>query len=460
VVPVPVVLRADADPQVGLGHWARLRALAEALAEAGVPVHWATRGGALLASVDAAAAAEPLPGPPGSPFASDLAAVAQRARPGGWIMVDHYGAGEGDLAALRAAVPGVRVLVIDDHQRRTGGDLRLAMAGPAMPGGLGGLEFAPLRAAFRHARRSAVGSSRAGVVVAFGGADPRGLAAQAVDRLAATPWSRQPLTVIAPPARAAALGLVERSARWPGGGSCRFALPDGELAALLAGSALVVSACSTTALEASAAGAPTVAVLTADNQAPLAAALRSAGMTVLVDPAGLATANPASGQAIDGLGAYRVLAALGLPMAPDLAPLAADAPVVAEATPGDAAEVWLLNGHADIRRWSVRPAPIPWADHLRWWASRPLVLLARIGDQAVGCSRLHGGWVDIAVHPQARRRGVARVLLAAAVARGGGRALIRRDNAASLALFTAAGFTAGVAATDPGFTILTRGNAP
>jgi len=434
---VGVVLRCDASPTVGLGHWARCRAIADAVAAGGGTARWATRGGATLAALDASAAVEPLPSDIDAPFASDLAAIDPP--PAGWIVVDHYGANDADLAALQRG--GARVAVFDDHQQRRA-DLRILLAG--VPGDrsamLAGLAYAPLRPAFRLARLSRTVSD-GGVVLMFGGADPGRLSSAVIASLRRTAWASHPLTVIASDPVAAAQDLDAALAAWPGGGRRWYGMPPSAIAALLRSAESVVCACSTSALEALAVGAPTVAVCSLDNQRALGRALTAAGVVVVECPTAAVAAMPGvASPFIDGLGAERIVAALGLAIAPSMPPPAGPL-AIRTATEADCAEVWAINTHVATRRESLSPRPIPWSDHLAWWRSRPPdLLVASLGGMVVGCMRVRDGWVDIAVHPVAQRRGVASALLRASAAAGGRRAIISAGNDASLALFAKAGY--------------------
>jgi RimJ/RimL family protein N-acetyltransferase len=129
------------------------------------------------------------------------------------------------------------------------------------------------------------------------------------------------------------------------------------------------------------------------------------------------------------------------------------------ATAADEALLLVWANDVGTRAAGFRPDPISAEDHRRWLADRlgsasGRLLVGMAGDVPVGQIRLDrdaGGRVEIgiAVAPEARGRGVGHELLRAALDEArrdddlrpsGFLARIRPDNAASIALFTGAGF--------------------
>jgi RimJ/RimL family protein N-acetyltransferase len=130
--------------------------------------------------------------------------------------------------------------------------------------------------------------------------------------------------------------------------------------------------------------------------------------------------------------------------------------------PATAADESLLLAWANdpvTRAAGFRPDPIAAEDHRRWLADRlrstsGRLLVGTAGDVPIGQIRLdrHGDGrveIGIAVAPEARGRGIGHDLLRAALEEArrddalrptGFVARIRPDNAASIALFTGAGF--------------------
>jgi len=144
----------------------------------------------------------------------------------------------------------------------------------------------------------------------------------------------------------------------------------------------------------------------------------------------------------------------------DLAPLPAGmsgSVSLRAATPDDEGRVWVYNDDPSARRAALHTAPIPWASHRTWYASRladpgTSIWIVESGGEPVGTVRIEArGEEDdfsIALSPGARGRGIgtAAVRLAAqrhGEARPGKRlvALIRPDNDASVRAFERAGFS-------------------
>ena len=301
-----VWFRCDGGGTVGWGHLSRCRLLAAACSEVGRVVRWVCRDDPVVKKVLGREADLQLPGSPSfDPLHPDeLDALGQVDR--SWLVLDHYGAGENYIS--EAQTRGWRVLVIDDHQHRSG-DLRLApFDAAAGPGDLSGWPYVLVAPVFVAASRN----SREGWTVCFGGSDARGLAAEVVHRWLETSGSLPSLTVVAPTLDARMEGLL---GRWPAPVTVHREVSTAELAKVFASSAAVVCSASTVALEALASGAPVVAVAWIENQAPHAAALRAAGVPAMTDPlaaadavaAGAAVASPGL---VDRDGPARVVAAM------------------------------------------------------------------------------------------------------------------------------------------------------
>ena len=104
---------------------------------------------------------------------------------------------------------------------------------------------------------------------------------------------------------------------------------------------------------------------------------------------------------------------------------------------------------------SINQEPVALGDHLAW-LGRVLanpdrhLYIGELGDEPIGTVRLDGDGeraeVNITIAPEARGRGLSKALLRALVAQGGRLgfaaldAVVRHDNAASLALFDRVGF--------------------
>jgi UDP-2,4-diacetamido-2,4,6-trideoxy-beta-L-altropyranose hydrolase len=339
-----LLVRTDASPAIGMGHAMRCLSLAEAHAEAGgqttflmaqPPSGFAERvrgGGAQVRPLSAApATAEDL---------EQTLAVADRMG-ATWIVLDGYQFDADFQAGLVAA--GKRVLAVDDHghARRYSSELVLNHNAGADQGLyrvrrpdtrlLLGPRFALMREEFRRwpaPRRPPPPRARR-VVVTFGGSDPDNVSGRVLEALASVDGPLDVELIIGP-------SNLNRGALEADAASCphpvEVLVDVREMAARLARADLAVAAAGVTALELARVGTPHVAIPIADNQLPGALALGRDGIvvnlgwhadvsgaaiadavTALADNPGWRAALSRRGQElVDGCGAYRVLAAMGL----------------------------------------------------------------------------------------------------------------------------------------------------
>lgn len=128
------------------------------------------------------------------------------------------------------------------------------------------------------------------------------------------------------------------------------------------------------------------------------------------------------------------------------------------ARPADARRLWRWANDPETRRASFTPGTIAWPAHVEWFRSKLASGDVRIYVAVDGSGRAVGqvrfeidrpgrAVVSIVVAPEARGRGIGKLLLAAGVARSAKdlglrriHAYVKRENPASLALFRAAGF--------------------
>lgn len=306
-----VVVRCDAGEQIGLGHLMRCRTLASAIVAGGGEVRFASRRDLAFERTCGVSPDLLLPGLPSFDELprDDAEAVGRFARGADWVVVDHYGATADWLQVVRELAPGVRILLFEDHQQRSGADLRLAPLQEPAAQTLSGLEYLLLRPPFRGARRGAPAVDRCGWVIAFGGTDPERLAAKAVTRLLARGGALPQLTVLSRDAQ-----IDPLLADWPAAAQRIEWLDADPLATLLARSEAALLSCSGIAFEALAMGTPIVAAQWADNQVQHARCLEQAGFAVSRD-VGRAADLLARGCAVhrplcDGGGVGRVIDAL------------------------------------------------------------------------------------------------------------------------------------------------------
>jgi UDP-2,4-diacetamido-2,4,6-trideoxy-beta-L-altropyranose hydrolase len=317
-----IVVRADASPEIGLGHAMRCLALAQAHRDAG--------GAVVFAMAD-----------PPDAFAARLAAEQIELRPAetaaagaDWIVLDGYHFDAAYERELRAAA---RLLVLDDHDTDHDADLILRQGLGARAGErvLAGSRYALLRREFRtweRAPRPAADPVRR-VLVTLGGGDP-GPVVDTVLAAAARPdrevqWITGPLN----PRRSAPPGV-------------EVVVDAADMPERMHWADLAVTAAGSTSWELARVGTPQIAIELADNQRPVAHALAEHGIAVRagrpadLDPAALAAAidgltaerraemTRRGRAAIDGQGAVRVLEAMGLgtTMPPDADPVRSPVP--------------------------------------------------------------------------------------------------------------------------------------
>jgi spore coat polysaccharide biosynthesis protein SpsF len=319
-----LLARADASPSVGFGHVTRVGALLDAWTEAGGRACLVGHGvsGANRERLEAAGVELVAGGNP--EFETRFADAAA-------LVVDGYAFGE---AEQRRWAASNTLLAIDDlaaHPQHADLVVNQILEFPperyvAEPHTrvLVGHPYVLLRREFRGATPR---PPEPRVVLTFGGSDPAKLSA----RLAAALLERCTETIqvvagsgIDPSLRAELEGLAAADAR------LELHVDVRDMAALLAGAALVVSAAGTTVWEAMALGVPVVTVAVADNQRPVLVGIeqRGAGLSLgwhaQLDPHAAAAriaellAAPERraelarrGRAlVDGRGVYRVLDAL------------------------------------------------------------------------------------------------------------------------------------------------------
>jgi spore coat polysaccharide biosynthesis predicted glycosyltransferase SpsG len=219
---------------------------------------------------------DPAPGTP-----EDAAALRAAATEAGAavIVIDHYAIGPGycetvaethglvvidDLATAPIAAADI---VVNPAARFTGADYRrIAPRGQLMLGSL----FALVRRDFTsHPDRYRDLALRPGLVVSFGGADPRGLTLPFTQTLLASPLPGAELTVLIGAGHPHAQALRDLARRREG--MTVHADPP-SVADLFAEAGLAVSAAGGTLAELAIMGVPALAVIVADNQVPTAVA--------------------------------------------------------------------------------------------------------------------------------------------------------------------------------------------
>lgn len=472
-----VLVRADGDGRIGLGHIMRSMSIADELARTGAQITylcrplpaWAAtllrgRGFGLLTSGlhDAASQTE------------DAEATLRALERTGadTVLLDHYGltaewtgrvksrsgrfiAAMDDLATDARDVD----ILIDASPGRAASEYqRLVPPGAVCLTGPG---YAPLRPEFALAggRKPRAQPGLCRVAIAMGGVDPTNATGVCLEALDRRPDVE--LTVIlssAAPHLTAVRNRIEQM-RTP----TRLLLDRTDMAAVLQGMDLVIGAGGTSAMERCALGLPSALVVLAENQAHNAASLARAGAAVVLpEISAAAIAEPlgrlirdadlraemgrAAAALCDGLGAPRVAAAiLAARHGAGLRPVTMD-------------DMRLIHGwqcEPGARRFARNTHVPGLEEHARWFANRisrvpgdPFYILMSEGT-AAGFVRLdpapaQGTWeVSILITRAARGRGLGRVALGLLRLAHPERkivATVHPGNAASQRLFESAGY--------------------
>jgi UDP-2,4-diacetamido-2,4,6-trideoxy-beta-L-altropyranose hydrolase len=478
------VFRFDATPAIGTGHAMRCLTLADALEAVGwrclfairpetlttVPRKAWLRERALILDEDEAAE----PSRIGARFANgyDL------------LVVDHYRRGADFERASRLWAR--RILAINDlADRDHDADLLLdptlgrsledyrPLVPPACRLRLGP-RYALLRPQFLRGRPAALARRRAPgpvrrIFVSLGGTDPQDVTSRVLDGLAEAGMGAT-IDVVVGAAAPFAARVRAKAACMPG---ARVHVGVADIAPLMAEADLAFGAAGTATWERCCLGLPTLAVVLADNQRGNAAALQASGAArVLGDvdrltPAAVAKAvralaedtparaamATASAAACDGLGTARMLLEFLPPV-----PARDGTPVTLRAlAPKDADAVFDWQQDPETRRFAREPRPPTRAEHGAWMvqacaAPDRLPVVVTLAGEPAGLLRLDrmpasGAFeVSILTAPGYYRRGLAAAALALArrlLPEADFHAFVKPENAASHALFRAAGYRPG-----------------
>ncbi len=428
-----VAMRADASARIGLGHVKRCLALACALREAGADVCLVSRrlgvdteplarvaavGHIALAPPRAIAApADIVPHAAwaGVAWADDAAETAHRLTQTGWrpdwIVVDHY-AFDGRWHQQLAGAFAAKIAVIDDlgdrdlacellvdHNLAAAPDDKYQNRVPQTAKRLVGPRFALLGAAYAKPQAFQIRQTVHSIGIFMGGVDAAGLsglALQACREHAGFAGAVEIATTSANPNLPALLALAEPS----GDTQVSVDLPD--LAAFFSRHDLQIGAGGGATWERCRIGAPTFALVAADNQHVVIPALAALGGVATIDGATTPPTAAELGRAlhpllsdatrrrslsersqalVDGLGSRRVALAM-----------AASQLTVRVATENDALTIHRWRNDVATRAVSVDAAQIPWEGHLQWLRNtlrdaRRCLLVGRVGQIDVGVIR-------------------------------------------------------------------------
>jgi UDP-2,4-diacetamido-2,4,6-trideoxy-beta-L-altropyranose hydrolase len=389
------------------------------------------------------------------------------------MVVDHYAINADWHRAVRPHVS--KIVVIDDLADRdhdcdflidtaTLNPARYKSLIPPETRLLLGPRYALLRPEFSKvepdSRKDAGPISR--VLIAFGGIDAENATSAALDAVVAALPDGVVVDVVLGSAAPHQKAIRARCGENP---SCTLHVDTSDMATVMLKADLAIGAAGVISWERACVGLPSVVVVIADNQrltadalaesgcalvvatgAPLAPKL-AAALTLLADNPGVRRRMSAAGHAlVDGRGAARVVATI---MQPSMH--------VRPAASTDAEMLWHWRNDPAVRAVSLQSEPIALADHQQWLATQlvdddAIILIGQVEAQSIGVVRYSIGdgvaRVSIQLAPDVVGGGLGGALLAA----GEARLVLNRpdvhtisadvldDNAASLALFRAAGY--------------------
>ncbi|KAF0180031.1 MAG: N-acetyltransferase GCN5 [Limisphaerales bacterium] len=418
-----LLLRADAGPQIGMGHVMRCLALAEPWLQAGstVTLLTAPRAGGLqppsagsdnpterrlqTAGTDALRARaeslsvslRELSAPPGSPAdAAETIALAQSLR-ATWLVLDGYHFDAAFQRAVKAA--RIRLLVFDDTAQaaRYSADFilnqNLGATAALYPHRdptthlLLGPRFVQLRGEFTRGAaqtstarlpslaptggegRGEGASPTPHLLVTLGGSDPDNVTAQVLSILQTIP--NLTADIILGPANPHAASLQSAIGNRPSAITLHQNPPD--LPQLMSRADLAICAGGTTAWELSFLGVPMLVLVLAENQRPNAERLAQTGAAIhttiaslsadlrslLADAPRRAEMSRRARALVDGLGTFRVWLRMN-----------EDSLHLRPATTDDCRRVWQWANDPAVRAVSFTSDPILWEQHTAWFTRK------------------------------------------------------------------------------------------
>ena len=285
-----LLIRADAGEDIGTGHVMRCLALAQEWCGHAGAVRFASA--VITPALRSRLAREgfevtDLAAAPGGVADADLTVAAADDHDALWIVADGYRFGDRYQRRLRDS--GHRLLVMDDwgHADHYAADLVVNQNLAADPDLyrsrdsdtrlLLGTDYVLVRKEFqaRFDRHRQVPEVAEKILVMFGGADVGGATARVVAALAEAELGGTELTVVIGGSAANLDDLRHEVAVFPG--TAHLELDVADMAPILAGADLAISAAGSTCWEMALMGLPALLLVTADNQRGLATALHRCG---------------------------------------------------------------------------------------------------------------------------------------------------------------------------------------
>ncbi len=477
-----MLLRADAGPNIGVGHVMRCLALAQAWQDSG--------GRAIFACAELPLALEErlhaenietvrLKVEIGTKSDAEKTAALASQIGGSWIVADGYALGNEWQGALKTHVQDLQLLALDDfgHARHEAAKVVLNQnAGaqsclPCQKEGqrlLLGPRYALLRREFAswHSWQRQTTERARRILVTLGGGDPANISLRvlgALEKLGRNDWE----AVVVVGGASPHWDVLQKSAKSLAP-YVRLERNISQMPELLAWADVGVTASGSTCWETCFLGLPCLLLILADNQNPIAQFLDAAGIAqslgwgesisseqiaeklnvLALDASRRESMSQKGRNLVDGWGAHRVVSVLQGEPVIEMCPV--------EET--DCRLLWEWVNDPAVRAASFSSEFVAWEDHQAWFTRKladplTLMLLARnAGGEAVGQVRFDEengvADIDVSVAPQKRGRGLGEILLREglrALWRQTGaqtaRARIKPENLASQRAFAAAGFS-------------------
>jgi len=474
-----LLIRADASTRIGTGHVMRCLALAQAWRQSG--------GSAIFASAEIPAALEArlagegfqsvrLSVTPGTKEDAAKTGETAKSQNASWIVADGYNFGLDYQRIIKAA--GLRLLFPDDYghaeeyvadfvlnQNLTANAALYARRGPHTRLLLG-TRYVLLREEFlrwKDWRREIPPVARK-VLVTLGGADPDNVTGKVIQALRGLDVEVKIVIGGSNPHLEQLRSQVSSVIRDPS--SLTLLTDVTNMPELMAWADAAVAAGGSTSWELAFMGLPSLAIVLADNQLEVAASLERAGVTInlgeqkrlkiegatetvqalLADHSRRENMSRRGRQLVDGLGVQRVLMRM---RAPQLG--------LRRAQAEDSRLIWGWANDPELRAASFSPEPIPWENHVRWYAGKSVDPLCFFYVATNGCGQPigqvrfelanHEAVISVSLAPAARGKGYGAALIVRGIeqlfSESGAdlvHAYIKTDNSTSVRAFEKADF--------------------
>jgi len=474
-----LLIRADANTQIGAGHFMRCLALAQGWQDRGGKVVFVTaceNKGLRERLAQEGLEVTPVEQPHPDPADWETTSKALKEHSGAWTVLDGYHFDSSYQCRIKET--GHPLLVIDDmaHLERYYADVilnqnlhasKLLYECESDTELLMGTRYALLRREFLQwpGRRREVGETAHKVLVTMGASDPDDVTSKVIHALDRVDQQRLEATVVVGASNPH--GEAVRAAGGSSRHSVRLVRNTDDMPELMAWADFAISAAGSTCWELAFMGVPSVLLVLAENQRRVADGLAKVGAAVnlgppngyteeqlaeelrtwLVDYGEVADKMTSRGRRlVDGLGTTRVVEMLqGCRIRLR--------PVVQE----DCRLLWQWANDPVVRAAAFSSDPIPWESHVDWFDShlRDPTCYMYIAETAKGCPigqvRLDtedgGAVIDVSLAPDYRGKGYSVSVIDRAVRRffrdGGGRevhAYVKPENISSRRAFRGAGF--------------------